>query len=372
MKAKDIVRLIVFLVVASLVMVLLANVCMMNNPRDVMGLYGFQFEEKDSIDVAFIGPSQVYTSYYPALAYRDYGFTGFAIATSAMPGSVYKTAFKQIRETQDPQLYIVELSGFYYPDQDDDGKRRKYLDNIPLYADYRLDAIEELVPEDIRDSYYFPFLKYHDNIGSGRNCLLAFKDKIKIRTRGYSLFKNYTPTNAILDLTKTKIDRNKNTDVSEQGFKALNDTLDYLESENIRNVLFVDYPDGTFYQHNETYGQLHDIIKERGFDYVDWHDDPEVAEEIGLDYANDFYNIWHVNVYGTEKMTRFLGEYITSHYSINTTHSDKVTKEWDDCAKIVDQVIEKQKQNTVKLGDDDALPRQCQFEYDYFKTVEKK
>lgn len=364
MKKKHVIRLVCFVLVALFLSYFTMVFMRVNNARDCLGLYGFEFEEKDSIDVALMGPSQIYTSYYAPLAYKEYGYTSYAISVSSMLGSTYITAFKQIREKQNPKLYIVELSGFYYEDQRDDARLRKYLDNIPLYSDYRLEAIEKLVPEDLRYSYYLPFMKYHDNFEHLRSCIGVMVDKIKIRTRGYSLFKNFSTTNGICDVKSKEINKYTRTKVNDESFEAFYELVDFLKEENINNVLFVNMPDACVYDNNDSYLKLKEEVKNCGFDYVDFHSD-EMMNDIGIDFKNDFYNVNHLNINGVEKMTKYFGNYIVNNYDVKSEHTEKVTKQWEDCSSIVDKVIEIQKKRLEK--DNDNKVRQNMFESEFFK-----
>ena len=50
----------------------------------------FYLEEENSLDVVFMGASEVPTGFAPGLAYRDYGFTSYMYTIDANPGSLYK------------------------------------------------------------------------------------------------------------------------------------------------------------------------------------------------------------------------------------------------------------------------------------------
>lgn len=368
MKAKHIIRTVAFVLVAALLICFTMAFVKVNNSRDCVGLYGFEFEPKDSLDVVLFGPSQIYTSYYPAYAYEKYGYTSFSISSSAMPSSMYLSALKQVRERQNPQLYIFELSGFYYKDQKADSVIRKYLDNVPTLADYRLEAIEKYVPEKERESYYIPFIKYHNNLDNIKTCFDVMKEKIKIRKRGYSLFKNFSPTNNIFNVLNPKLNKYTRTKVSDESFKIFYELIDYLKQENITNVIFANFPDANEYDNNESYQKLNEEVVKAGFTYVDFHN-KDAQNEIGIDYEKDFYNLNHLNINGTEKMTTYLGNYIMSNYNIDTNHSEEVKKEWDDCASIADEIIQKQKDKLIVT---DKEVKQNIFEEDFFSTKQKK
>ena len=52
-----------------------------------------------------------------------------------------------------------------------------------------------------------------------------------------------------------------------------------------------------------------------------------------LDENKDFYNLDHLNVYGQQKFTAFLTDYLKTHYGVSPrTLSDRQKEEWDECA----------------------------------------
>ena len=65
----------------------------------------FYQEEKNSLDVVFLGASEVFTGFSPALAYEEHGFTSYMYAIDANPGALYKYQLKEVMKHQQPKLY---------------------------------------------------------------------------------------------------------------------------------------------------------------------------------------------------------------------------------------------------------------------------
>lgn len=48
----------------------------------------------------------------------------------------------------------------------------------------------------------------------------------------------------------------------------------------------------------------------------------------------DFHDTGHLNCFGAEKATRYIGKYLTDHYDFATNHSEAVRARWDaDCKR---------------------------------------
>lgn len=85
---KKIVNSIIFLAGLAAILVLTSHFLKPND--DVYNTNGvmakkeeFQKETNDTIDVVFIGDSEVYSAYNPMQLYGNYGFTSYVLATSA-------------------------------------------------------------------------------------------------------------------------------------------------------------------------------------------------------------------------------------------------------------------------------------------------
>ena len=339
MKIKHIIRIIIFVILAAALVAFATVFLSVPYERDSMGTYGFYKEPENSIDVVFIGPSEVYTSFYSPLAYEQQGFTSYSLAVSSMNGSAYKSAVQVAESRQNPELYIVELWGFNYGDKFNEVSTRKWLDTLPP-SSIRTEAIKELVSEDEQDSYNFRLLKYHSNWTSLKGCFEVFKDKIHINSIGYSVTKNFSTTYNVAKYEE----KNQKYKIPEQGMKYLEEFLEFCQSDNIENVLFVRTPEMYNYEVDESYYEALDKIQAAGYDFLNME---ELSDEIGIDVNNDFFNTTHLNIFGAEKYTAYLSEYVMENYDIDTEHSEDVKKEWDYCASFNDSFISRTEKLTL-------------------------
>lgn len=304
---------------------------------------GFYLEDRDSVDVVFIGASEVYSDFSSCYAYEKFGFTSYPIATQANVVQSLKTQIKTAIKEQNPKLIVVELNGALYGDDEPLEKEanfRNYVDNIPLDAD-KAELISECVTENQLE-YYLPIIKYH-SVWNGFPKRLKWSLSImQDYVRGYNYLKGVkNKTEIYTEKQKVYNDSLKNDDtkkaLTEKSEMYLRDCLEYCKSENIENIVFVRFPHivvgkmlERFYRSN-TVG---DIIAEYGYDYLNFEKN---FDDTGLDVNTDFYNIDHLNIYGQIKFTEYLGEYIQNKYGISeSTLSPSQKEEWDTCAKYYD------------------------------------
>lgn len=332
MKKKHWITIGIFVVAAALLLLLSSSILCVANEKDATGIYGFFLEPEDSIDVVLIGSSSVYTGFYSPLAYEQQGFTSYSLSTSTMTASLFPYAAKLAIETQHPDVLVFETWSFCYEDQHDETSLRKFIDALPP-SDLKNQMISELVPEELQQSFRFPFEKYHSSWDRFGELLQVFQDKLQMRSQGYSITKNFGTTPFRQPYMQKQVDY----EVSEEGFQYLEQLLAYLQEADIDQVLFIRSPDMVEYNGTESYKRMVERIREAGFDFVNLS---AAAGDMGIDVGHDYYNTTHFNVFGAEKFTTFLADYIAKCYQVDITHDPEVTKEWEQCASHNQQVFD--------------------------------
>ena len=323
----------IFLFLAALYVLQDYVLCHLDHNR--LRLDGYYLEEENSIDVVFTGASEAYSDFVPALAYKKYGFTSFPYASASATAGASITQIKEIERTQDPQLIVMEINPFLYPDnrnETKEGSIRNYIDNVPL-NDNKMEYIKSL---DIANEaeYYFPLIKYHSSWSEYPGGIKFLGALIQQHLRGYTFLKGYKSNTGYCEndgtyLNERLITDDKELPLTDDSDKKLRDLLDYLSEHDIKNVLFIRAPHlvrqndyGSFCMANYA-GR---IIQEYGFDFLNFERDP-----ITMSYTPDeYYNIQHLNIYGSAKFTEYLGDILTKKYRIKKSDlSERQAEHWN-------------------------------------------
>lgn len=343
MKAKHWLKILIFAVVIAALTLCAAAFLHVPEARDVTGMYGFYLEEENSLDVVLIGPSPVYTGFYSPLAYEQEHFTSYAVSTGGLSGAMYPSAVRETLQTQDPQLFVVDLSGFCDVDQKDSAAVRRWIDSIQK-GENREQSIAELVSEEEQKSYQIPFTKYHSNWTRLKGCWKTMVDKADQKKRGYSVTKNfcaYTDTSENAGITEEVYD------FSEAGYDALEQFLAFLDQEQIDNVLFVRFPRRNNVNDGERYIEGIQKIREAGYVVLDYCASTYNGHKntVDLDANKDFYDAEHVNIYGAEKLTKDMAAFIRTCLTEKPAESRSGEK-WEAAASYNTAVLNKAKQLT--------------------------
>lgn len=322
---------------------------------------GFFLEDADSLDVVYLGASEVYSDIAPGYAYERDGITSYLFATQANTILNYKSQLKNILSRQKNALIVIELNGALY-DEDEltkEANLRNYSDHAPLDFD-KVEYVAKNVGENQLE-YLFPLLKYHgtwsDTEHAGGDEALYRRTVADNQSRGYSClkgvlnwplrFKSPTPS-----LNSTLPDSaNKKQPLADTAEKSLRELLEYCKSEGLGNVVFARFPhivtERTYdrFERNNTVGE---IVAEYGYDYLNFERDFAAT---GLDEDADFYNLDHLNVYGQQRFTAFLTDYLKEHYALEShALSVEQKEEWQTCADYYEAYV-RYNEEMMKQGD---------------------
>ncbi len=336
-------------------------------------LKGFYEEERDSLDIVYLGASEVYSDIAPGYAYQHNGVTSYLFATQANSILNYKSQLKNILSRQDPDLIVIELNGAMYGDEEEAVKEanlRNYADHVPL--DFtKAEWIAQNGGEHILE-YLVPFIKYHGLWGDMSESDRAERDKYRKtifqdQQRGYNYLKGILNETTVFrntqrsmndSLQKSAGSKKPLTETEERG---LRDLLQYCKDEGLQNVVFARFPHivvrRTFsrFERSNTVG---DIVAEYGFDYLNFERD---YVSTGLDETKDFYNLDHLNVYGQKKFTAYLTDYLIENYGVKPRPLDeKLRREWDECAEFY-QAYYAYSDQLIRQGAGRELSEDCEL-----------
>ncbi len=310
------------------------------NDNNTLRMDGFFVEDKESLDVVYIGASDVYAGYSAGLAYDEYGLTSYPFATQASPPQVVLPQIKDVIKHQNPKMIVVEINSFMYKDNDlpAEASHRMFVDNIPrddIWADY----IKENFPEEDQIEYWLPIIKYHGSWSDYPWKLKFLLTDLALRQRGYSSFRGFkTVANEFHPGGKLYNDTLAETDdklpLGYTSERCLRETLDYLKENNIKNVIFTRFPhivNNKAYSRFKRCNTAQQIIEESGFDFINLE---RYGKQIGIDVNKDFYNWDHLNIYGAEKLTRYFCDKLTKEYGVTPNELTESQKaEWAESVK---------------------------------------
>ena len=292
------------------------------------GFNGLYSEEKDRCDVVCVGGSVSIVCWAPYTAWKETGMASYVYGVSWARSTTVKPMIKEVYKTQSPQLLIIDLRPFQYTTVDSLEERviRRPTDWMP-YSINRFQLIHKMTgsmpPMSSTDllTYYIDILKYHGNWQelSKDSFSGAIFGSRKSETKGYMLIPKVVPVvlNENADITKA-------VPVEQLAEDDLRELIDYLKARE-QQTLFVVTTYVEREEERKQYNYLKEIIEENGFDYLNANDYNAV---MNMDETTDYYNDNHTNIYGAEKYTAFLANYIDEKYDLPDRREDPAYSDW--------------------------------------------
>lgn len=327
MKAKKVIKIVAFLVIFVTLFYCVQNVLIYCEARDQKRFAEFfENEKENSLDAVFLGSSATYAFWNPPVAFSEYGIAVASLSNSSQPGFSAKFLIEEARKTQPDAVYIINITRMLarYDKQTQrivacfpDG-----LNKLEM-IDYLCDNAE--MPLEERMIHYLPIIQYHDRWDE--LTYLDFEPDPELYKCGSvygSFLKKSTKFKPIAP------DFASEAEMSEIDMKGVQDLMDYLREEKIESV-FVIMPQAV--DDKVQSGQQNTakrILLENGFDVLDLR---EHIDEMGIDYAVDFYNERHTNLHGSLKVTDFISRYLVAKYDFEDKLRDEDYADWATAAK---------------------------------------
>ena len=289
-------------------------------------------KSENNLDMVYIGGSAAYDYWQPLRAWSDCGFTSYTLATSSIQLECIKSYIQWSEQYQDPDIYVIDARPLqYFMPQEYENGPRNGADSMDFLFPGRFSLLNRYFKYRIIDpdtdvlSYYIDISKYHSNVdnwGSQEAWELIDNERVN-HNKGFVWDLEYTyleePVGFQTDLRS---------ELSGDHIELLNELFDYSNSLD-KEFLFVVCPYVITEQEQQDFNTIEDMIDSRGFEFLNTN---EYYDEMGIDFATDFLNGWHVNTFGASKYTVFLGGYICDHYNLPDHRSDPEYSSWNDAA----------------------------------------
>ena len=289
---------------------------------------GFYAEEKDTLDIVAFGSSALYRYLNTPYLWREFELTSYNVSTPSQSIHMVEDLIDEVLKTQSPQLIVVEARKFLMTDdKSDNSERFCFVHDNMKYSWNRIELINSVLDDwSERINAYFDIIVYHDgweNITIDN--LLCMDNKNTHELKGWTNID--TVKKVAVPKIKKDIEPSPIPEVSEEVVISL---MEKCKKENIE-LLFVSTPWEINEKNQARSKYLEGLVEEYGFKFLDCN---LYLEECELDFSRDFYNKRHTNLVGSEKVTKFVGNYIMENYNLDTEHSEEVTADWNEMLEL--------------------------------------
>lgn len=281
--------------------------------------YGPFFEEKQDIDVLFLGTSHVLDGVSPMELWRDFGVTSYNMGNSSEPLDVTEWVLRIAMQTHKPKVAVIDV---YYIDRRVDEEwmyayRHLFLDAVPL-SPLKVDAVRATLPKSEWLEFLMPFSLYHGRWEE----LLGGTAERNVDCEPCMMGGEFRIDRAVvLPYARTTL-----ADESEQPGEQALVRIAALCRENGIEPVFIAIPAPVSEEEQKHMNRVHALAAELGVPFVNLFD----VEGL-VDFDTDCYDyLGHMNPDGATKITAYLGQWLTAHYDLTDRRGDAAYAHWND------------------------------------------
>lgn len=282
-------------------------------------LKGFYEEEKNSVDVLFLGASTMFCTTDPLVLYEEYGITSYDLGSSAQPFELTYLFLQEALKTQKPKVVGLEVLSIGNELDVNKAESLNYgLTDMPfsktkalgVYDMFRNDKGKGL-------SYLIPLVQYKDRWQELTRA--DFVENAVNYTKGA-----YTPDK----ITDTPLDFSSYYEEEEfvipERNREIFDRIATLCKEN-DIALFLWKAPNTGWKINGS-REVEKLAEEYGLPFMDYF---TLLEELDIDNKQDFRDLSHFNRYGSKKASVYMGEFLKGKYELMDWRIQDAENSWD-------------------------------------------
>lgn len=276
--------------------------------------------DENLMDVVFVGSSHCYCGINPAVLWEDNGISAFNMATSGQDKDSSYHYLMETLKTQSPKVVFVELWGLTFDEHLIEGNVHrnmmgmtnsqnsfalidKYVEDEEMQNAYKMKW--PIIHTRYKELDRFDFIQYDFSVygrGADINYMAAYA---------------YYPTEAVAYIEADELSQTN---------KKWVDDLHQLSIEEEFELVFFLAPSILSVEEQGQVNAVRDYAAEREIPFFDYN---QYIADIGLEHYGDFIDNYHLNAYGAEKLTRYIGNYLTANYQLEDHRGDEAYALWD-------------------------------------------
>lgn len=274
--------------------------------------------KKDTVDILFFGSSHGVSSFSPQKLYDDFSIKSYNLSSEQQNLLVSYYWLKEALKYQSPKAVVLDsyILYSYKPDEalnSSEATTRKAFDFM-RWSKNKIDAINDVAALDEKQSkasYYFTNIRFHTRwkslneddftffIMENHGGLKGFS-----ALSGYCMNEKYTPFKAGTADEKASM------------HPIMKEYLDRIvqlcKSEGITLILTKTPSTAA---NIGKYNTLMEYAAEKDILYIDYNEE-SVYQATGFDFPRDAHDNGHLNIWGAEKVTEYIGDYLKNHLQI--------------------------------------------------------
>lgn len=281
------------------------------NLRDA---YSFVEEPDDTIQIAGVGNSNLYSGFVPFSMWDECGYTSTICASPKQSISQSQNLLKKVYKTQKPKLIIIETDMFYDSNaQRSNNISKEKMSFNAFFTRMNPCNFEDDVPQ------IFSIFTFHNRwkkqkAESIQNSFL--------HTHGY----RYNNTVCEIDTADYMTETADSEPISDRNLNEINKLIDLCTKEGSQ-VMLITVPSASAWNY-ERHNAVENYAKQKKINYIDMN---LLYADAGINLKNAFRdNGRHLNYDSADKLTRYISEYIRQNYDLQYLKDNPEYAKWNE------------------------------------------
>jgi len=309
-----------YIAVVIVFIVIFAGVQRLLTPKYMSSVYegamtGEYYESPHNNEVLILGDCEAYENFSPITLFEEFGITSYI---RGGPQQLVWQAYYVLADTlryETPKVVILNIRQMHNGENESEAYNRLNLDTMRMSVFKLMAVATSLNENESAISYVFPLLRWHDRWQSlSSDDVRYYLSQDKTSFNGYYMRCDAKPA----DMFPTG-QRLPSYDFSVKAWEYLDKIRGLCNNYGIALVL-VKPPTIWPYWYDEWDSQISAYAEKYGLPYYNMLAN---SEKVGIDWQTDTYDGGlHMNVYGAEKCSRWLGACLQDAADLSDFRSD--------------------------------------------------
>ncbi len=289
-------------------------------------LTGQYYDSSLSHDVVVVGDCEVYESIVPSVLWDKYGIRSYVRGGAQQLAWHSYYLLEETFKYETPKIVLFNVYALKYGTPQSEAYNRMTFDTMKWSGAKWNGILEAMTEDESIVDYIFPILRYHSRITDLKKEDLEywFSTPDAMTDNGY--------------LIKTGVVPMPESDPIDTPPEELlpKHSMEYLEKmrvlceENGSELVLIKAPTNSrgYWWYDEWEEQINEYAEEKNVAYYNFI---PLAYEMEIDWQTDTYDGGlHLNVYGAEKFTEYLGKVLSENHGLTSAKTDsKSASIWD-------------------------------------------
>lgn len=283
--------------------------------------------KKNTVDILFLGSSHGMSSFSPQVLYDNFSLRSYNLSSPQQNLLVSYYWLKEALQYQSPQVVVLDTY-FLWPYLSDEAlnsseeETRKALDFM-RWSKNKIEAINDVTTidkEQCKESYYFTNIRFHQRWKELTEDDFTFGEMEKHKgLKGYGALSGiwggdeYSPFELGVTDGKTKMHP-----IMKEYLERI---IQLCEQEEITLILT---KTPALSVNIKNYNALAEYAEENEIIYIDYNEET-IYQEAGVDMSIDSQDSGHLNIWGAEKVTYHIGNYLKNNLKVEAA----VDEQWE-------------------------------------------